>query len=217
LTKAELSPPIIQDEVERKSGWVHVPLLGLAGLFLFIGVLWRNVDVFILGLSESWLNILPSKLFPLLIILGFFWFYRRDQVSSVLGLDIHEPKRHVILGVIVGVTLFLMGDVVASIIYWVFIDSSVGLSVTIVQPGILWYSATFFLINAIYEEVLFRGVLQNGLREYTSVNRAIFFSASIFGVYHIIWPIYFAGTGVPIASHLFVYIVFSGLLGGIFG
>ena len=64
---------------------------------------------------------------------------------------------------------------------------------------------------------MFRGVLQNGLREYMSVNRAIFSSAAVFGVYHIIWPIYFAGTGTLNSSHLFVYIVFSAILGAIFG
>lgn len=217
MTKAQLSVPASQVDEEPHSFWAHVPLLALAGLFLFIGVLWRNVDVFILGLSESWLNILPCKLFPLLIILGFFWLYRRSEFGTVLGLEIHEPRKHVTVGIIVGVTLFLMGDVIASILYWVFIDSSGGLSVTIVRPHLLWYSAIFFLINAVYEEALFRGVLQNGLREYMSVNRAIFSSAAVFGVYHIIWPIYFAGTGTLNSSHLFVYIVFSAILGAIFG
>jgi len=217
LIKAQLDTSITEAEGEKKSIWAHIPLLTLAGFFLFIGVVLRNLDVFIFGLSETWLNILPSKLIPLLIIVGFFWFYRRNEVSSVLGLEIHEPKKHVIVGIIVGLTLFLMGDVIASILYWAFIDSSVGLNVTIVQPGLLWYSAIFFLINAVYEETLFRGVLQNGLREYMSVNRAIFSSAAVFGLYHIIWPIYFAGTGTLNVTHLFVYITFSGILGGIFG
>jgi membrane protease YdiL (CAAX protease family) len=217
LTEVQLSPPKAQDEVEKRTVFAHIPLLALAGVFLLIGVLWRNVDVFILGFSETWLNILPCKLFPLLIILGFFFYFRRSEVSSVLGLEIHEPRKHVIMGVFVGITLFFMGNVAASIIYWAFIDPSAGLSVTIIQAHLLWYSALFFLINAVYEEVLFRGILQNGLREYVSVNRAIFFSAAIFGIYHIIWPIYFAGTGTLNSSHLFVYIVFSGILGGIFG
>jgi membrane protease YdiL (CAAX protease family) len=217
LSKTHLSPPISKDEVETNSDQAHIPLLALAGIFLFIGVLWRNVDIFILGLSESWLNILPCKLFPLLIILGFFWFYRRNQVESVLGLKIEDPKKHVALGLILGVALFLMGNAVASVIYWAFIDSSQGLSVTIIRPDLLWYSAIFFLINAVYEEILFRGALQNGLREYVSVNRAILISAAIFGVYHLVWPIYFAGTGTLSPSHIFVYVVFSGLLGGVFG
>jgi membrane protease YdiL (CAAX protease family) len=89
--------------------------------------------------------------------------------------------------------------------------------VTIIRPDLLWYSAIFFLINAVYEEILFRGALQNGLREYMSVNMAILFSAAIFGIYHIIWPIYFAGTGMLSSSQIFVYVVFSGLLGAVFG
>jgi membrane protease YdiL (CAAX protease family) len=205
-----------EDNVEKTSR-NHFPLLALAGLFLFIGIVWRNVDVFLMGLSESWLNILPCKLFPLLIILGFFWIYRRSEMGTVLGLSIDAPRKHVTIGIILGVSLFLMGNAIASVIYWAFIDSSLGLNVTIIRVDLLWYSAIFFLINAVYEEVLFRGALQNGLREYMSVNRAIFTSAAIFGLYHIIWPIYFAGSGTLSPSHIFVYVVFSGILGAIFG
>ncbi|MGY5879064.1 MAG: type II CAAX endopeptidase family protein [Candidatus Thorarchaeota archaeon] len=218
MTKAEVvSTDTPTSEEASRSFWTHVPLIALGGLFLFLGVVWRNVDVFILGLSESWLNILPCKLFPLLIILGFFWLYRRSEMGTVLGLTIHEPRKHVSIGIIVGVALFLMGNVIASVIYWAFIDSSLGLNVTIIRVDLLWYSAIFFLINAVYEEVLFRGTLQNGLRAYMSVNRAILTSAVVFGVYHLIWPIYFAGTGTLSLSHIFVYVVFSAVLGGIFG
>ncbi|MHA1963196.1 MAG: CPBP family intramembrane glutamic endopeptidase [Candidatus Thorarchaeota archaeon] len=217
MGKKQLTVSTTEIEDPSKSTWNHIPLLALAGLFLFIGVVLRNIDVFLLGLSESWINILPSKLIPLLIILGFFWFYRRTQIASVLGLKIEEPRKHVAIGIILGVALFLMGNVVASVIYWAFIDSSQGLNVTIIRPDLLWYSAIFFLINAVYEEILFRGALQNGLREYMSVNMAILSSAVIFGIYHIIWPIYFAGSGTLNTSQIFVYVVFSGLLGAVFG
>jgi len=217
MRKAQLTVSTTEEDSEKESSRNHFPLLALAGLFLFIGVAWRNVDVFLLGLSESWLNILPSKLFPLLIILGFFWLYRRNEMRTVLGLSIDEPRKHVTLGIILGVALFLMGNAIASVIYWAFIDSSLGLYVTVIRVDLLWYSAIFFLINAVYEEVLFRGALQNGLRDYMSVNRAIFISAAIFGVYHLIWPFYFAGTGTLSPSHIFVYVVFSGILGGLFG
>ena len=102
-----------QDELEEESNGSHTPTLALAGFFLFIGVLWRNVDIFILNLSETWLNILPSKIFPLLIILGFFWLFRRNLISSVLGLEVHEPRKHIVTGILVGVFLFLMGDYIA--------------------------------------------------------------------------------------------------------
>jgi len=217
MAKTQLTVSTTGVENEKESFWNHFPLLALAGLFLFIGVVWRNVDIFILGLSESWLNILPCKLFPLLIILGFFWFFRRSEMGSVLGLRYHEPRKHVTIGIIVGVALFLMGNAVASVIYWAFIDPSLGLNVVIIRVELLWYSAIFFLINAVYEEILFRGALQNGLREYMSINRAILTSAVIFGVYHIVWPIYFAGTGTLSPSHIFVYVIFSAILGGIFG
>jgi len=214
MTKAVVASPKVEDETKSLSRWVHIPILALAGLFLLIGVLWRNVDVFILDLGSSWMNILPCKLFPLLLIVGFFWYYRKKEFSTVLGLKILSTRTHAIIGITVGISLYLLGNVLATIVFATFFDPSLSIELVIIEANLLWYSAIFFLINAIYEEALFRGLLQNGLRDYISANRAILFSAMIFGIYHIIWPIFHSETNF---SRIMVTIVFSGLLGGIFG
>jgi len=58
---------------------------------LLVGIAWRIVDIFILGLGDTWLNVMPSKLFPLLITLAYFWRYRRTETGSVLGVQCVEP------------------------------------------------------------------------------------------------------------------------------
>jgi membrane protease YdiL (CAAX protease family) len=214
MTKTVVAKQKIEDDSEFHSPRAHIPILALAGLFLLIGVVWRNVDVFILDLGNSSMNILPCKLFPLLLIVGFFWYYGQEEISTILGLNIQNTRTHAIIGITTGISLYLLGNVLATIIYATFFDPSLGLELVIIEVNLLWYSAIFFLINAIYEETLFRGLLQNGLRDYVSPNRAILFSAMIFGIYHIIWPIFHAETNV---ARIMVTIVFSGLLGGVFG
>ena len=72
---------------EEKPFWTSLDLLAIAGIMLAIAVVWRVVDQFVLRLGSTWMNIMPSKLFPLLIMLGFFWRYRRSEIDSVLGLS----------------------------------------------------------------------------------------------------------------------------------
>jgi membrane protease YdiL (CAAX protease family) len=212
-----LAPVVTESEVKKASFWSRVGLIPLGILLLTIGVIWRNVDVFILGFSESWLNILPCKLFPLLLIVGVFWKYRRSEVGSVLGLRRNRMRSHLVIGVSMGVLFYFLGNILPTMIYWAFFDSSFDIQLIIVNVDLLWYSAFFFLLNAIYEEVLFRGLLQNGFRSRLTPNRAILLSASVFGVYHLIWPIYHAASGILTMSHIFVYVVFSAFLAVVFG
>ncbi|MHA2360458.1 MAG: hypothetical protein ACXAB6_00825, partial [Candidatus Thorarchaeota archaeon] len=66
---------IMQDDKETPTNettsvWSRMNLLYMSGIMLTIAVVWRIVDVFILGLGDTWFNIFPSKLFPFLIIIG---------------------------------------------------------------------------------------------------------------------------------------------------
>jgi membrane protease YdiL (CAAX protease family) len=196
----------------------RMSLIPLSGLMLFIAVMWRNVDVFVFGLDKMWTNIMPSKICPLLILLGIFWKYRNKEFGSVLGLSKKNLKAHLVLGVIIGITLYLLGDFFAAVIYTFIFDNSTTLDIIIVNSNLLWYSAIFFLVNGIYEESLFRGLLQNGLRTHFTANKALLLSASIFGIYHLIWPIQtFVVEGVFPFTRAMVMVIFSGLLGLTFG
>ncbi|UCE09544.1 MAG: hypothetical protein JSW61_11310, partial [Candidatus Thorarchaeota archaeon] len=76
-----------QTPLDENSWWTTSSLLSLSAIMLAIGSLWRIVDIFVLGLGDTWLNILPSKLFPLLILVLVFHRFRREELSTVLGLS----------------------------------------------------------------------------------------------------------------------------------
>jgi len=214
-TKSIVSNP--SQQLKRESIWSHIGLLPLAGLMLAIAAVWRLVDVFVLRLGETWLNIMPSKLFPFLIIVGFFFRYRRDEVSTVLGLNRSQLRIQLALGFILGCSMYLLLDVVPTIIYATFFDVSYPLIVNMLFVDILWYQFVFFLTNALLEETLFRGLIQNGLRSRFTPNRAIVISALAFGLWHLCWPIIRGLTGDFSPSEAAALLVFSAIVGVFFG
>jgi membrane protease YdiL (CAAX protease family) len=113
--------------------------------------------------------------------------------------------------------MYLIMDAMPVVIYGLFIDSTYPLDLHIVAINMLWYQFLFFVCNAFVEEGLFRGMLQNGLREYVSPNRAILYSAMIFGVYHVCWPILKLLTGGFSLGETAGMLIFSGIAGGTFG
>ena len=195
----------------------RIGLLPLASILILVAVVWRQVDIFILGLGDTWMNILPNKLGTFLIIAGIFWYYRRNEIESVLGFTRKNIKANLVVGVILGLAMYLLMDALPVILYGLFLDSSYPLELHVVAINMLWYQFLFFLCNAFVEEGLFRGMLQNGLREYVSPNRAILYSAMIFGVYHICWPILKLATGGFSIGETAGMLIFSGIAGGTFG
>ncbi len=192
-------------------------LLPLAALLIAVAVVWRQVDIFILGLGDTWMNILPNKLFTLLIMLGIFWYFRRNEIGPVLGITRENLRAQVLLGIVVGLLMYLVMDALPVIVYGLLLDTSYPLELHIVAANMLWYQFLFFLCNGFLEEGLFRGMLQNGLREYVTPNRAILLSAMIFGVYHVCWPILKIFTGGFSIGETAGMLIFSGIAGGIFG
>ncbi|TFF91884.1 CPBP family intramembrane metalloprotease [Candidatus Thorarchaeota archaeon] len=212
VTEEEMGP-----QEEPASPLSRMKLLYLAVVLVVIAVVWRQIDIFILGLGDTWMNILPNKLFTLLVMVGIFWFYRRSEIGPVLGFTRENIKAQLAVGVVVGVSMYLVMDALPVIVYGAFIDTSYPLELHIVAANMLWYQFLFFLCNGFVEEGLFRGVLQNGLREYVSPNRAILLSAVVFGVYHVCWPILKLLTGGFSIGETAGMLLFSGIAGGIFG
>ncbi len=189
-------------------------LIQLAIFFLLVGTVWRIVDVFVFNLGETWLNILPSKLFPLLLMVGVFYTYRRGELQTVLGLAATRSKTHIPVGVAIGLLMVVPVVIISPLLYAVLIDPSYPTTIYLSVGGwLLVYSLFFFLINAIFEETLFRGLLQNSLRIRLGVTRAIVISALIFGVWHACWPIL---NGQPI-EQLVTMILLSGVTGAFLG
>ncbi len=198
---------------EKPSIWSTMNILVISGIMLTIGIIWRIVDQFVLGLGDTWMNILPSKLFPLLIILGFFWFYRRPEIDSVLGLSRKQLRVQLAVGLVMGILVSVLIDTGGTVFYSLLIDPSYPLELHIINGDLLGYLFIFFMINAFLEETLFRGLIQNSLKTKLTANKSIVISAIIFGLWHAGWPIVNASPGQSVIMEVSMIVFFTTILG----
>ncbi|TFH05392.1 MAG: CPBP family intramembrane metalloprotease [Candidatus Thorarchaeota archaeon] len=202
---------------EEPSMWSSMNLLVIAGIMLTIGIIWRIVDQFILGLGDTWMNIMPSKLFPFLILIGFFWKYRRQGIDHVLGLSKNKLRLQISVGIFLGLLLTFMIRLGGPLIYGLFLDPSYPIDIHIVDIELLGYMFLFFLTNAFLEETLFRGLLQNSFKTRVTPNKAILLSAVFFGLWHAGWPILNGGPISEVMSQVSTLVFGSLILGLLFG
>ncbi len=204
---------IIESEQVETSAWSSVGLLRIAGIMLTIAAIWRLVDQFVLGLGNTWMNILPSKLFPFLIILGFFWKYRPREIASVLGLSKANFRAQLAVGLFIGMAISLGIDFGGTIVYGLLIDPTYPLQLHILNEELLGYMLFFFLTNAALEETLFRGLLINALKTCQTPNRAILSSAIVFGIWHAGWPLVNGSAGSDAMNQIASMVFFTTILG----
>ncbi len=202
---------------KNQSRWSSMNILVISGIMLTIGIIWRIVDQFVLGLGDTWMNIMPSKLFPFLILVGFFWKYRSSEIESVLGLSRKNLRLHVSVGLLLGFFFTFMIRLGGPLIYGLFIDSTYPVTLQIVDSELLGYMFLFFLTNAFLEETLFRGLLQNAFKTRVTPNMAILFSAVIFGLWHAGWPLLNGGPINEVMSQVLTLVFGSAILGLLFG
>jgi len=207
----------IESEHEELSSWTSAGLLKIAGIMLIISVAWRIVDQFVLGLGSTWMNIFPSKLFPFLILMGFFMKYRPHEIGSVLGLSRDKLQTRLTIGIIIGIIFTIGIDIGGTIVFVLFIDPTYPLQLHIINEGLLGYMFIFFLVNAFLEETLFRGLLQNAFKTRYSVNASIMISAVLFGLWHAGWPLVDGAMGGEVVSGIATIVFFTIILGIFFG
>lgn len=188
-------------------------LIKIAAIMLTIAAIWRIVDQFVLSLGSTWLNILPSKLFPFLIILGFFWKYRPREIDSVLGLSRDNIQAQLAVGLFIGIAISFGIDFGGTIVYGLFVDPTYPLQLNILNEELLGYMLFFFLTNAFLEETLFRGLLINAFKTRQSSNRAIILSAIIFGIWHAGWPLVNGFDDSEVINQVFSMVFFTTILG----
>ncbi|MGY5856157.1 MAG: type II CAAX endopeptidase family protein [Candidatus Thorarchaeota archaeon] len=201
----------IESEQVEPSAWSSISLLKIGGIMLAIAAAWRVIDQFVLGLGDTWLNIMPSKLFPFLIIFGFFWRYRPKEINSVLGLTRDNLQAQLAVGLFIGIAISFGIDFGGTIVYGLFVDPTYPLQLHILHPDLLGYMLIFFLTNAFLEETLFRGLLINAFKTRQNSNRAIMLSAIIFGVWHAGWPL--VNGGADVANQVVSMVFFTTILG----
>ena len=207
----------VESENEGLSSWTSAGLLKIAGIMLIISVAWRIVDQFVLGLGSTWMNIFPSKLFPFLIMMGFFWKYRPHEIGSVLGLSRDKLQARLTIGIMIGIIFAVGIDFGGTIVFALFIDPTYPLQLHIINEGLLGYMFLFFLVNAFLEETLFRGLLQNAFKTRYSVNASIMISAVLFGVWHAGWPLVNGAEGGEALGAIASMVFFTMILGIFFG
>lgn len=206
-------------EAEHKDTpiWTSTGLVKIAGIMLTISAVWRIVDQFVLGLGSTWMNIFPSKLFPLLILLGFFWKYRPQEIGSVLGLSRDRIKFRILIGILIGLIFTIGIDIGGTVLYGVLLDPTYPLQLHILNEDLLGYMFIFFLTNAFMEETLFRGLLLNATKTHFSSNASIVLSAVIFGVWHAGWPFVNGAMGGEAITGIASIVFFTMILGIFFG
>lgn len=204
---------IIESEQVKTSAWSSIGLLKIGGIMLTIAAVWRVVDQFVLGLGSTWMNILPSKLFPFLIILGFFWKYRPKEIDSVLGLSRENFQVQLVIGLLIGIAISFGIDFGGTIVYGLLIDPTYPLQFHILNEELLGYMLFFFLTNAFLEETLFRGLLINAFKTRQTQNRAILLSAIVFGVWHAGWPLVNGAAGSDATNQIVTMVFFTTILG----
>ena len=113
---------IVVEEVkpseEQPSEQPYIHLWPLTMVMFTVALIWRLVDVFALGLGDTWLNIFPSKLGPLLVMVFVLWkVYDRGSMQKLLGLVNSNFRAQLIIGLILGVSFYLCIDVLGSVLY----------------------------------------------------------------------------------------------------
>jgi membrane protease YdiL (CAAX protease family) len=213
-TQIQEKPELEHNDISK---WTSTGLIKIAGIMLTIAAIWRIVDQFVLGLGSTWMNIFPSKLFPFLILLGFFWKYRPQEIGSILGLSQDKIKSRLVIGILIGIIFAIGIDFGGTIIYGVFIDPTYPLQLHILNEALLGYMFIFFLTNAFMEEALFRGLLLNAAKTRLSSNVSILLSAIIFGLWHAGWPLVNGAMGGEAVSGVATIVFFTMILGIFFG
>jgi membrane protease YdiL (CAAX protease family) len=202
-----------ESEKIEPSARSSISLLKIGGIMLAIAAAWRIVDQFVLGLGDTWLNIMPSKLFPFLIILGFFLRYRPKEIDSVLGFTRENFRAQLAVGLFIGLAISLGIDFGGTIVYGLFVDHTYPLQLHILNEELLGYMLLFFLTNAFLEETLFRGLLINAFKTRQSSTRAIMLSAIIFGIWHAGWPLVNGAVGPEAMNQVASMVFFTTILG----
>ena len=200
---------------------VQIALLFVLGVFAI-----RILDVFVIRSDEIFGEQVLTKVLGLILILVYAW----NAKGSLRGIGLHADHwaRNVALGLalmggalVIGygvewLTLFFMGQQPA----FYFAAEGNTLLPNDAATGNWLFALTLIagnVVNSFMEEGLFRGVVISHLGSRMSLIKANLIQASIFGVWHIVWPLrdYLDGK-TDFASMLGVsigYILLSGLVG----
>lgn len=169
--------------------------LGILGpVFLIIGSILAGIVLSSLGVSENAFIILGTSIGQILgfggVALGYLRRrgYEWDDIRAYLGVRV--PSLRELAVVIAGYVGIVVSLIVISIIATLFLPEPAqneGAQTAIENPSIIpAMIVMMFLVVGPFEELLFRGVVQNRLRENFDVFPAIAIASAIFASVHVI-------------------------------
>jgi uncharacterized protein len=199
-------------------------------VLLAIALLLRIADIFILRLHEVWGEILLSKALGFLTIIGYLWF--TSQRLRTIGCHARHVRRSVLISV--AVTAFALFAAYATEYAYLALQGQQPTLMIMVQshsivPNVLFKGGIAFglwlffgnCVNSLMEEGLFRGVLISHFATPMSLSSANMIQALLFGLWHIVWPLYYLITGKMNANQAIavaiVYVITAGLTGLFWG
>jgi uncharacterized protein len=201
-----------------------------SSVLLAIALLLRIADIFILRLHEVWGEILLSKALGFLAIVGYLWFTR--QGLGTIGWHARHMGRSVSISIVV--TIFALFTAYASEYAYLALQGQQPTLMMMahshsVVPNVLFKGGIAFglwlilgnCVNSLMEEGLFRGVTISHFGARMSLPLANMLQALLFGLWHIVWPLYYSTAGKmsadrPIGTAI-VYVITSGLTGLFWG
>ncbi|HZH61888.1 MAG TPA: type II CAAX endopeptidase family protein [Metabacillus sp.] len=154
----------------------------LTFLISFVIFIVSNNFIETMTISKEY-KIIVNRLFLVVILLGIFfhlllfkkkvsWYNGKPDWKNPINLPFHKVNTF---------WFWMIGIVVNGIVYLFFIvQKDVEYIVSL-----FWFCLFFSLINAVFEEVIWRGVMLSALNEFTSTGYAIFVTSVGFGLLHL--------------------------------
>jgi membrane protease YdiL (CAAX protease family) len=182
----------------------------LAFSLLFLALLLRLNDIFILKIDERFGEIILSKTLGFLLILLFMLLVKESL--STIGLHKNYFGVCVCLGFLLNLILYLISYGLESLIL-LLLDQNPQITFTAIDPkqgiegGFLFGIWLIFgnIINALMEESLFRGVFLPALKTRFRFWKANFIQALLFGAWHLVWPLKYYISGEQSLFGAFMY------------
>lgn len=199
-------------------------------LLLFLALVLRVADVFVLRLDERWGEILLSK------ALGFFLVLAYLRVLNRRAAEIGFHRRHLASSATIAVTVTALTLALGYGAEWIYLTLGTwqptlvfgGHEQPLASPfaslGGMWFGLWLVLgnvVNSSMEEGLFRGVMLTHFRTQLSPWQANLLQAVLFGLWHFVWPLKtFLQGRATAATSLgmgLMYLAASGIIGLLYG
>jgi len=194
-------------------GMLQQPV-NLAMSFFLIALIFRFIDIFVLNLDYTNLNIITSKVIPLFLLLVYLrWSHRR---ATVLGIHRVMLLRSIILGALVFTVIWTIPIALEflALPFWGIIPS---IEVQLIDSFSFTYLIGFYIVNSFMEEGLFRGLMMRCFMTRVPVFRANLLQSFFFSLWHLVWPVKALITGLMSPVEALGYAIYYLISTFIFG